>query len=161
MMIKRLGFVIALLTVATLGLARSTSSYAETPLGGGATTTSSGSDATTEACSGLQDLGVDCNSSGKSAQEIASPIIKSLVNTLSIIVGAVAVVMIIVGGFRFITSGGDADGTKKARNTIIYAAIGLMVVILAQSIVYFAFRKANDLQKAPAPAPTSSVVLSA
>lgn len=135
--------------------------FAETPATTGTTPTTTSTDATTEACAGLTDLGVDCNSGGKTAQEVASPIIKSLINTLSIVIGAVAVVMIIVGGFRFITSGGDADGTKKARNTIIYAAAGLVVVILAQSIVYFVFSKANDLQKPPEPAPTSRAYTSA
>jgi len=107
---------------------------------------SASSDAGKEACTGLEGLGVDCNASGKSAQEIAGQPIRSLINTLSIIIGGVAVVMIIYGGFKFVTSGGDADGTKSARNTIIYAAIGLAIVLLAQSIVYFVFRKSSDLQ---------------
>lgn len=153
-----IGILAALLMAVSL---ISAPTFAETPATTGTTPTTTSTDATTEACAGLTDLGVDCNSGGKTAQEVASPIIKSLITTLSIVVGAVAVVMIIVGGFKFITSGGDADGTKKARNTIIYAAAGLVVIILAQSIVYFVFRKANDLQKPPEPAPTSRVYTSA
>lgn len=158
--------VIASILVVSLCAVPSAQIFAETPASGTSTPGSSSSgassgDAATEACAGLTDLGVDCNSGGKSAQEVASPIVKSLINTFSIVVGAVAVVMMIVGGFRLITSGGDADGTKKARNTILYAALGLAVVVLAQSIVYFVFRKANDLQtpassSTSAPAPSST-----
>lgn len=121
-----------------------------------ASTVSASNDAGAEACAGLESLGVDCNAKG-SAQDVAAKPISSLINTLSIIIGAVAVVMIIYGGLRFVTSSGDADGTKAARNTIVYACIGLLIVLLAQTIVYFVFNKANDLQKAPAPAPVTSV----
>lgn len=145
------------ITIASSGLA-----FAATPGSGDSTT--GGSDAAKEACAGLKDLGVDCSSDGRTAQDIARQPVKSLINTLSIVVGAVAVLMIIFGGFKFVTSGGDSDGTKKARNTIIYAAVGLVVVLLAQSIVYFVFTKANELQ-APATPPdtpeTSSVMTSA
>lgn len=111
-----------------------------------ASVTSASNDAGKEACAGLESLGVDCNASGKTAEEVAQQPIKSLINTLSIVIGAIAVLMIIYGGFKFATSGGDADGTKSARNTIIYAAIGLAIVVLAQSIVYFVFRKSSELQ---------------
>ncbi|USN97629.1 MAG: hypothetical protein H6799_00820 [Candidatus Nomurabacteria bacterium] len=110
---------------------------------------SASNDAGNQACAGLESLGVDCNADGRTAEEIAKQPIKSLINTFSIILGAVAVIMIIYGGFKFVTSGGDADSTKAARNTIIYAAIGLVVVLIAQSIVYFVFRQAKTLQNIP------------
>ena len=52
----------------------------------------------------------------------------------AIIVGVVAIIMIIVGGFRYITSGGDSSKVGSAKNTIIYAIIGLILVALAQII---------------------------
>lgn len=63
--------------------------------------------------------------------------IKKIINILSVIIGAIAVVMIIIGGFRYITSAGSAEGTKAARQTIIYAIVGLVIVALAQIIVHF------------------------
>lgn len=64
-------------------------------------------------------------------------LIRTIINVLSIIIGAIAVIMIIIGGFRYITSGGSAEGTKAARQTIVYAIVGLVIVALAQIIVHF------------------------
>jgi hypothetical protein len=49
--------------------------------------------------------------------------------------------MLIIGGFRYITSGGNSEGIGKAKNTIIYAIIGLIIVALAQIIVQFVLNK--------------------
>jgi hypothetical protein len=68
-------------------------------------------------------------------------IIKTVVNIFSIIVGIVAVIMIIIGGFKYITSGGDSNNISSAKSTIIYAIIGLVVVALAQFIVQFVLNK--------------------
>jgi hypothetical protein len=64
-------------------------------------------------------------------------IAKKIVNLLSVIVGIVAVIMIIVGGFRYITSGGESSNVSGAKNTLIYAIVGLIIVALAQFIVHF------------------------
>jgi hypothetical protein len=71
--------------------------------------------------------------------------IKDLVDVFSVIVGVVAVIMIIFGGFRYITSGGDSNNISGAKNTIIYAVIGLVVVALAQFIVQFVLNKVGNL----------------
>jgi hypothetical protein len=63
--------------------------------------------------------------------------IKAVINVLSVITGAAAVIMIIIGGFRYVTSGGNPETTKGARNTIIYAVIGIVVVAVSQLIVHF------------------------
>lgn len=62
---------------------------------------------------------------------------REAVNLFSIVVGAVAVIMIIYGGFRYITSGGDSGNVGNAKNTLIYAIVGLIIVALAQIIVQF------------------------
>jgi hypothetical protein len=49
--------------------------------------------------------------------------------------------MLIVGGLRYITSNGDAQGATSAKNTILYAIIGLIVAILAYAIINFVFIK--------------------
>lgn len=77
---------------------------------------------------------------------------KSIVNLLSLLVGIVAVIMIIFGGFKYITSGGDANAAKTARNTILYAIIGLIVVALAQVIVRFTLNEVTT----PSASPTNS-----
>ena len=63
--------------------------------------------------------------------------IKNVVNVMLFILGAIAVIMIIIGGIRYATSGGDASQTKSAKDTILYAVIGLVVAILAYAIVNF------------------------
>ncbi len=59
----------------------------------------------------------------------------TVVNILSIVVGIVAVVMIIFGGFRYITSGGESNNVSSAKNTLLFAIVGLVIVVLAQVIV--------------------------
>ena len=63
--------------------------------------------------------------------------IKTIVNVLLFILGAIAVIMIIIGGIRYATSNGDASSTKAAKDTILYAVIGLIVAIIAYAIVAF------------------------
>lgn len=64
-------------------------------------------------------------------------LIARVINIFSVIIGVVAVIMLIYGGFRYITSAGNDAGVQAAKNTIIYAIIGLVVVALAQVIVKF------------------------
>lgn len=63
--------------------------------------------------------------------------IKNVVNVLLFLIGAIAVIMIIIGGLRYVTSNGDASATKGAKDTILYAVIGIIVAILAYAIVNF------------------------
>lgn len=63
--------------------------------------------------------------------------IPTIINFFLAIIGAVAVIMIIIGGFRYVTSGGDSGSVTSAKNTIIYAIIGLTVVAMAQFIMQF------------------------
>ncbi len=72
-------------------------------------------------------------------------VITQAVNILSIVVGIIAVVMIIVGGAKLITSGGDSNKLASGRSTIIYAIIGLVVVVLAQIIVHFVLTKTSKV----------------
>lgn len=63
--------------------------------------------------------------------------IKKIIDLLLFAIGAVAVIMIIFGGFRYVLSGGDSSSVTAAKNTILYAVIGLVVAILAYAIVHF------------------------
>lgn len=64
-------------------------------------------------------------------------IIKNIVNILLYIIGAVSVVMIVIGGFKYVVSNGDAAQVKSAKDTIFYAVIGIIVAVLAYAIVNF------------------------
>lgn len=62
---------------------------------------------------------------------------------LSIVIGilaAICLLFIVIGGFRYILSQGDPQGVAKAKGTIVYALVGLAVVIIAQVIVSFVIR---------------------
>ncbi|MFZ1812054.1 MAG: hypothetical protein WAU02_00825 [Candidatus Saccharimonadales bacterium] len=84
--------------------------------------------------------GVDSSSTlCKPSEKLFGPdsIWTKIINTLIYITGAIAVIMIVIGGMRFTLSGGDASGTKSARETIIYAVVGLGVTIMAYAVVNF------------------------
>ena len=85
-----------------------------------------------------------CTVAGGDANSKINNIIHTIVNLLSAVVGVVAVIMIIVGGFRYITSGGNDTSVTSAKNTILYAIIGLVVVALAQLIVRFTLSKLTN-----------------
>ena len=70
-------------------------------------------------------------------QSTLSTKIKTILNVLSAVIALVAVVMIVYAGFRYVSSAGGEAGVKAAKNAIVYAIIGLVVVALAQVIVHF------------------------
>ena len=85
-----------------------------------------------------------CNIAGNDATTKINHMVHTVVNLLSAVVGIVAVIMIIIGGFRYITSGGNDASVTAAKNTILYAIIGLVVVALAQIIVRFTLNKITN-----------------
>ncbi len=64
-------------------------------------------------------------------------VIRTVSNVLLFILGAVAVIMIIIGGIRYVISNGDSSQITSAKNTILYSVIGLIVALLAYAIVNF------------------------
>ena len=85
-----------------------------------------------KACEGSS--GTVCDATKK--DEVA-PIIKNVINTLLLVLGMIAVIMIVIGGVRYATSGGDSSQTKAAKDTILYAVVGMVVALLAYAIVNF------------------------
>jgi heme/copper-type cytochrome/quinol oxidase subunit 2 len=67
----------------------------------------------------------------------AKQVTQSIVNLLLFITGTVAVIMIVIGGIKYVTSAGDASQAKSAKDTILYSVIGLIVAILAYAVVTF------------------------
>ena len=66
-----------------------------------------------------------------------SGVFAEISSVLLFIVGAVAVIMIVIGGLRYVISGGDASQVQAAKNTILYALVGIIVAILAYAAVNF------------------------
>ncbi|HET7630577.1 MAG TPA: pilin [Candidatus Saccharimonadales bacterium] len=78
-----------------------------------------------------------CQSNQKSDKNSLSNILHTVINVLLVVAGLVAVLFIIIGGLRYVFSAGDASATKSAKDTIIYAIIGLILAVLAYGIVNF------------------------
>lgn len=80
--------------------------------------------------------GVGGGGTGNSSNDLTKTI-KNVINILLYIIGMVAVIFIVIAGLRFVTSNGDSGTISSARNTVLYAVIGLVVAIMAYAIVNF------------------------
>lgn len=69
--------------------------------------------------------------------ECETDIFKTITNVLLFIIGAISVIMLIIGGIRYTVSGGDSSAVQSAKNTILYAIVGIVVAILAFAVVNF------------------------
>lgn len=115
-----------------LGAGGTASAQANEPLFNGAKS---------QACQGanLSNTDADCRSGAARSQ--VEGIVTFIVNLLTFVVGIAAVIMIIINGLKFITSSGDSNAISAAKNGIIYAIVGLIVVALAQIIVRYVVSK--------------------
>ena len=116
----------------------------------------------TSTCTPADDVCAGIGSTAASGSGCAEPTgsgsvqnaIKVAVNVLSWVVGITAVIVVIFGGFRYVTSGGDSTKVGSAKNTILYAVIGLIVVAMAQVIVRFTLNKTTGNTPAATATPT-------
>lgn len=78
-----------------------------------------------------------CNN--KNTNPIYGPtgIIGKVTKVVALISGVMAVIIIMIGGFMYITSGGDSNRLNSAKNTVLYALIGIVVIVAAQTIIIF------------------------
>jgi type IV secretion system pilin len=95
--------------------------------------------ATKQACSGINGTegAGDCAAPGTTL----TTLIRTVLNLLSAFIGVVAVIMIMLSGFKFVTAAGDAGKVATARSTMIYAIVGLIIVAFAQFITQFIMKK--------------------
>ena len=84
------------------------------------------------------DNSVYCQNKDSSGAKVGG-IIKTIVEVLLMAVGAISIIMIVIGGILFALSSGDAQKAAKARSTILYAVVGLIVSVFASAIVNFVF----------------------
>ncbi|HEY1085890.1 MAG TPA: hypothetical protein VGE34_04155 [Candidatus Saccharimonadales bacterium] len=66
-----------------------------------------------------------------------TPIFKTITDVMLFLVGAISVIMLIIGGIRYTVSGGDSSAVQSAKNTILYAIVGIIVSLLAYAVVTF------------------------
>jgi type IV secretory pathway VirB2 component (pilin) len=103
-----------------------------------------------DVCDGIKATGGTCTGDGGNVDTL----VKTIVQIISAVAGIVAVIMIIISGIKYITSGGDSTKITSAKNTLIYAIVGLVIVVLSQFIVHFVVNRATAVDKPPAaPAP--------
>lgn len=74
---------------------------------------------------------------------IAGPggIVADVTAIVAIAAGIIAVVMIMYGGFQYITAGGDSGKIQEAKKTILWSVVGLVVIVLARSIIMFVINR--------------------
>lgn len=95
-------------------------------------------------CAGANLKVGDTNCEQGDPENTVNNILTTVINIFSLVVGVVSVIMIIVGGLKYITSGGDSGNVSGAKNTILYAIVGLVIVALAQVIVRFVLTRVTD-----------------
>lgn len=78
-----------------------------------------------------------CLIQGDSCTGDETPIFQTITNVLLFIIGAISVIMLIIGGIRYTVSGGDSGAVTSAKNTILYAIVGIVVALLAYALVNF------------------------
>jgi|ERR687885_609111 hypothetical protein len=91
----------------------------------------------TYAANPAEDIRGGVNSIGGGGGASLENNLETIVNILLFILGAIAVIMIVIGGIRYATSNGEASQIKSAKDTILYSVIGLIVAIMAYAIVNF------------------------
>ena len=90
------------------------------------------------------DANVNTFTGAKGTAEGLPQTILNIVNVVIGVLGIVAVLVIIIGGVQYMTSTGDAGKVKKAKDTILYGVIGLVICILAFAIVNFVIGAFNQ-----------------
>ena len=83
--------------------------------------------------------GADCAKPTDAAEDLfgENSIFQVVTNILLFLIGAISVIMLIIGGIRYVVSGGDQNAITSAKNTILYAIIGIVVAFLAFAAVRF------------------------
>jgi hypothetical protein len=134
MMTRKIKYLtLSLLAALSIGLCAAPSLVSATP-----------TDFKGDACSGVNSLqdstSTTCATNGGTA---INNILTLVINIFSAIVGFTAVIMMIIAGMKFITANGDANAVSAARQTIIYASVGLVIVVFAQLLTHFILQRTS------------------
>jgi len=90
---------------------------------------------------GVRDGSKVCHTDGSDPLTGPNGTLTKVASALGIVAGIVAVIFVIVGGIKYIFSGGDSSAISSAKNTILYALVGLVVAVLAREIIMFVLGK--------------------
>ncbi|QQS18971.1 hypothetical protein IPL68_02845 [Candidatus Saccharibacteria bacterium] len=90
------------------------------------------------------DSGADCKDDTPGGGTQIDSVIKTVVRILGVVAGIVAVIMIIVSGIKYISSGGDSSKVASAKSALVYAIVGLFIVALSQVIVRFVLSQSTQ-----------------
>ncbi len=93
-----------------------------------------------EACGGSAQGSAVCSTNGTNTITGPTGVLRKATNIIALLAGIAAVILIVLSGFQFITSGGDAQKIAGARNTLFGAIIGVVIVIAAQGILQFVLK---------------------
>src|SRR5688572_572951 len=90
--------------------------------------------------------GANCAQGNGQASDLfgTGGIFQTITNILLFLIGAIAVIMLIIGGIRYVISGGDQAQVTSAKNTILYAIVGIVVAFLAFAAVSFVTGQLDD-----------------
>jgi len=92
------------------------------------------------ACAGAKS-GAVCGTNGKDPVAGPNGVLMKASLVIATLAGIAAVIIMLVSGFNFITSGGDASKAASARQAIIGAAVGLIIIMCAEGIIIFVIKK--------------------
>ena len=92
------------------------------------------SEAKNQACTGIN---------GCTSTVSLDNIIAAVLRILSVVAGIASVIMIMIAGFKYLTSGGDGGKISSAKNTLVYAIVGIIIVAFSQFIAQFVIRQAT------------------
>jgi hypothetical protein len=92
--------------------------------------------------------GASCAQANGTRDNLFAPngIFVVVANTLIFLVGAVAVIFLIIGGLRYVVSNGDSKAVEGAKNTILYAIVGIVVAVISFALVQFVISSLNKAQ---------------
>lgn len=94
-------------------------------------------------CSGKAAQSAVCKDKGGTTNPVTGNdgLLNKITNIVAAVAGVAAVILILISGIRFITAGGDANQASSARRTLIYALVGLVVIVLARAIIALVISK--------------------
>jgi cytochrome bd-type quinol oxidase subunit 2 len=92
-------------------------------------------------CSRARDSVVCKTPSGANPLTTKEGIFHRVTRIIATLAGIAAVIVMVVGGIRFITANGDAEQINKAKRTILYAAIGLVAIVVGQAVISFVINR--------------------
>jgi len=102
-------------------------------------------DSQSEVCQGIALLSTGSNCNTVTEKNSLGSVAGVIVEFLSVALGIIAVIFLIIGGLKYITSTGNTNKVEEAKKTIIYAIIGLFIAVSASIIVHLVLKTAIGL----------------